>query len=180
MEPSSTEPDATIESCAVCGFVWDAVTAGDIGPRAVAAAAAAATALRQHAGVAAIRPAAEQWSMLEYGGHMRDVLLNLRDRIVLGLAEENPTPKPMYGDLRIDSGLYAADTPTVVADELQMAAALFARTFAALTAEQLHRPIFYGWPRAATRNLLWVAAQAVHEAEHHATDVEAVRRSTTS
>ena len=44
-------------------------------------------------------------------------------------------------------------------------------TVAALDAEQLARPIFYGWPRPATRSLLWVAAQALHEAEHHLDDV---------
>ena len=40
--------------------------------------------------------------------------------------------------------------------------------------EQLARPIFYPWPRPETRNLLWVAAQALHEAEHHLTDVQSL------
>ncbi len=35
----------------------------------------------------------------------------------------------------------------------------------------LERPTFYPWPRPATRTLRWVAAQALHEAEHHLGDV---------
>ena len=59
----------------------------------------------------------------------------------------------------------------MVADELVIAADLFTRTFVALSPTQLARPIFYGWPREATRTLLWVGAQCVHEAEHHLADV---------
>jgi hypothetical protein len=84
---------------------------------------------------------------------VRDVLLNLRDRIELGL--------------------YAADTPAIVAEELVMAGALFARTVEALPAGYDERPIFYGRPVATTRTLLWVAAQALHECEHHLADAEA-------
>ena len=113
------------------------------------------------------------WSVLEYGGHVRDVILNVRDRIILGAVEDEPVPKPMHGAARVDLGLYAADTPDVVADELAIATDLFTRTFAALDDDQLARRIHYGWPVPATRTLLWVAAQTVHEAEHHLADVEA-------
>ena len=117
------------------------------------------------------RPEPATWSALEYGCHVRDVLYNLRDRIVVGLAEDNPVPKAMFADLRIERGLYAADDPATLAAELDLAGGLFARTVAALDAEALARPIFYGWPTPATRTLLWVAAQALHETEHHLADV---------
>ncbi len=80
-------------------------------------------------------------------------------------------PKRMHGDARVDLGLYAADTSDVVADELVIAADLFTRTFVALSPAQLARTIVYGWPSEATRTLLWVGAQCVHEAEHHLADV---------
>ncbi|MET0323994.1 MAG: DinB family protein [Ilumatobacteraceae bacterium] len=169
-----------MEACAVCGFVWDDVPAEEVVPRSTAAALAIAAQLDAAGAVTTQRPAPDRWSMLEYGGHVRDVILNLRERIILGAVEDNPVPKPMYGTARVDLGLYAADAPDVVADELAIAADLFARTFAALTPEQLARPIFYGWPEAATRTLLWVAAQTVHEAEHHLGDVVDDRRLLTS
>ena len=40
---------------------------------------------------------------------------------------------------------------------------------------RIERPIFYGWPREATRTLRWVGAQALHEAEHHLDDVRRQR-----
>ena len=45
-------------------------------------------------------------------------------------------------------------------------------------AADAQRPIFYGWPRPATRTLLWVAAQALHEVEHHLDDIERTLTST--
>lgn len=163
-----------MESCAACGFVWDDVTADDVGPRLIAAAESIATCLRESPAAAEQRPEPAVWSMLEYAGHVRDVIINLRDRIVLGVVEDNPVPKAMFGDARIELGLYATDTPDVAAAELTFVAALFTRTVTALTPDQLARPIFYGWPVPATRTLLWVAAQTVHEAEHHLADVVAV------
>jgi S-DNA-T family DNA segregation ATPase FtsK/SpoIIIE len=169
-----------VEACAVCGFVWDDVPADEVVARLERAALAIAAQLDAAGDLARRRPEPARWSMLEYGGHVRDVVLNLRERIIVGAVEDNPVPKPMHGSARIDLGMYATDTPDVVADELAIAADLFARTFAALTPGQLGRPIFYGWPEPATRTLLWVAAQTVHEAEHHLGDVVEDRRLLTS
>jgi hypothetical protein len=117
-----------------------------------------------------VRPEPDTWSVIEYGCHVRDVLFNLRDRIVLGLAEDNPTPHAMHTDVRIANGLYVGDRPVTLIVEIAAGALMLARTVTALDDDQLARPIFYGWPRPATRNLLWVAAQALHEAEHHLDD----------
>jgi hypothetical protein len=164
-----------METCPECPFAWDAISSFEITPRITAAAERFAALLRENQDRAATRPATEVWSTLEYGGHVRDVFLNLRDRIVLGAAEDNPVPKGMHVNARVDLGLYAPDTPLVVADELAMAAALFTRTFDALPAGFDERPIFYAWPVEATRTLRWVAAQALHESEHHLADAEAQR-----
>ena len=98
------------------------------------------------------------------------MFFNLRDRIILGAAVDNPTPLGMHVDARVDLGLYRNDTAASLADELGVAGSLFTRTFDALPDGFDERPIFYGWPTAATRNLRWVAAQAVHECEHHLAD----------
>ena len=156
------------EACDVCGFEWDAITPGEVAPRLAAATAAFAAVLGADRGLVTVRPQAHRWSALEYGAHLRDVLLNVRDRIFVGLAEDDPVTKPMYRELRVP--FYASETPEGVAADLTSAAALFVRTFNGLTAEQLARTLVYAYPRVASRSLLWTAAQALHEAEHHLTD----------
>lgn len=163
-----------IERCDVCGFAWDAVSAAEIPARVVAAASAVAASIRPGGPTVVHRRDPATWSALEYGCHVPDVLYNLRDRIVVGLAEDNPVPKAMFADVRLRHGLYAADEPATLATELELAGGLFARTVGALDDDALARPIFYGWPTPGTRTLLWVAAQALHEVEHHAADVERI------
>ncbi|MCU1394062.1 MAG: hypothetical protein JWM34_2490 [Ilumatobacteraceae bacterium] len=169
--------ELSIEVCEVCGFEWDAVTAGEVPARLRATASGFGEALRSGDPTLAIRPEPAVWSAVEYGCHARDVMFNLRDRIINGIAEDNPVPKPQFTDVRIAVGLYANDQPEQLARDIDVAADLLARTIEAMTPELLARPIFYPWPRPATRNLLWVAAQALHEAEHHLDDV---RRSLTA
>ena len=163
-----------IERCEVCGFEWDAVGPEDVRTRVAAASGAIAALVRPGGPPVVERPEPATWSALEYGCHVRDVLYNLRDRIVVGLAEDNPVPKAMFADVRLRHGLYQADEPATLATELELAGGLFARTIGALDTDALARPIFYGWPTPATRTLLWVAAQALHEVEHHEADVRRV------
>ena len=80
-------------------------------------------------------------------------------------------PHRIYADDRVALGLYAHDAPETVTTELRFAAELAIRAIAALSAEQLARPIFYPYPRPETRTLLWVASQLLHEAEHHLDDI---------
>ena len=162
-----------METCPTCPFSWDAVTPPEVGPRILGVTHRFAQLLRDHTQTATARHSAATWSMLEYGCHVRDVLLNLRDRVILGVAEDNPTPKSLYPDVRVDHGFYASDLPSVLADEIEMAGALFARTFNALRPGDDLRTIFYPWPVATTRTLTWVGAQALHECEHHYDDARA-------
>ncbi|MFN8024185.1 MAG: DinB family protein [Acidimicrobiales bacterium] len=161
------------ETCDVCGFAWDTVAAADIPTRLRAALDGYLAVLASGDDSISVRPAPDVWSVMEYCGHVRDVMFNLRDRIVLGLAEDHPTPKPMYQDVRIENGLYADDTPTAMALELTAGIGLLAKAVAALDDARLARTLVYGWPREADRSLAWVAAQAMHEAEHHLADVQA-------
>ena len=163
-----------MEACEVCGYEWDAVTANEVCARMRAVAAGYREVLAGGGDRFSVRPGPETWSVVEYSAHVRDVFFNLRDRIVVGLAEDNPTPKPTFVDVRIASGLYAADTPERLIVEIDVATDLFARTVEALDDAQLARPIFYPYPRPETRTLLWVASQALHEAEHHLTDIQRI------
>lgn len=161
-----------MERCADCGFVWAAVPDTDLALRIAAGAAALAETLgaAPHPGR---RPRPDRWSALEYGAHVRDVVLNVRDRVVVALVEESPEFKPLYRDQRVDLGLYARDDAATVATELAVAAALFDRTWAALDATQLDRPCRYAFPTLSTRSVRWMGQQVVHEVEHHLGDVRA-------
>jgi hypothetical protein len=161
-----------MESCAVCAFEWDAIASPEITPRMVEASASLGRLVTEEPDRVAERPEPSRWSALEYSGHVRDVLFNVRDRIVLGAAEDNPVPNGMHGTARIELGLYRADTPGSLGNELDVATSLFTQTFDALPTGFDARPIFYGWPTPATRTLRWVAAQALHECEHHLADAE--------
>lgn len=154
-----------------CGFEWDAVDPDEIGRRITGRAAEISQLIVDNPSADA-RTTPEVWSPLEYAGHVRDVLLNLRDRLVVAINEDNPLCKGLYGTPRIELGLYQGDTPALVATELSTAAALFARTWDRIPSNLRIRTMVYGYPRVADRSLIWVAAQALHEVEHHLTDVK--------
>jgi hypothetical protein len=162
-----------MEHCEVCGFAWDATDPAEVADGVRTATSATADLLVDHGARALERYAPERWSPVGYGCHVRDVLYNLRDRIVLALVEDNPTPHPLFGTPRVDLGLYGRDTPAVTARDLVSAGDLFARTLECLPDGAGGRTMFYGWPRAAIRTVDWVAAQALHECRHHLDDVRA-------
>ena len=160
-----------MERCEQCGYVWEAVARDEIGPRTRRAAAAIADRVRAEHGLARRRPAPATWSALEYAAHVRDVLLIMRDRLVVGLVEDDPTFTPLYRDERLALGLYDAEDPDGTAVELEAASAMFTRVFDAIGGDQLGRPVQFGYP-PSTRSLLWLGQQVVHEIEHHLGDVE--------
>lgn len=156
----------------MCGFVWDDVADAEVASRIRAGAGMLARLLRNAPDVANTRPTQGRWSMLEYGAHVRDVMLVLRDRFVVGVVTDNPGFTPMYRDERVDLGLYTREDPIALAAELEAAAALLVRMLEALSPEHFDRTCQYGYPGPSTRTLRWMAAQAVHEVEHHLGDVE--------
>ncbi len=160
-----------MEACEDCGFAWVQVRRGEIAPRSIAAARQIANVIGANADRARIRPRPERWSALEYAAHVRDVFLTIRDRLVIGLVEDEPGFKPLYRDERVDLGLYKADTATDVAAEVVAAANMLSRLFDAIDTEQLDRIVQYGFPDPTPRTLLWMGQQAVHESEHHLADI---------
>ena len=158
------------EACDVCGFEWDAIAAAEVAPRLAVATDGFAAVLAVDEELLTARPSPERWSALEYGAHVRDVLLNVRDRIFVGLAEDDPVTKPMYRDLRIP--FYVDEMPDGVAQGLGVASSLLARTMSGLSPQQLERTLVYAYPTTASRSLRWVGAQALHEAEHHLADAQ--------
>jgi hypothetical protein len=153
-----------------CEFAWSSIAASDVSERIIKSSTEMADLLLAGANSAA-RKSSEVWSPLEYASHVRDVLFNLRDRLVVALNEENPLCKGLFGTPRIELGLYAGDSIDVVCQELKMAASLFTRTWDRIPEGLRGRTMVYGYPRLADRSLRWVAAQALHEVEHHLADV---------
>jgi hypothetical protein len=159
------------EICEVCGFEWDAIAPDEIAPRIIDAMCQSSELIARNQKRSRDNFNQNQWSALEYGCHMRDVLYNIRDKIILITVEENPASLPLYGIPRVELGLYKHDKPEVLALEMRLAGELFARTFLAIPEASYERVFLYRYPRETMRNLKWVAAQALHECEHHAEDI---------
>ena len=155
----------------MCGFAWEAVGRDEIAPRVDAGTAEIAALIVADPARSVVRPSEQRWSATQYAAHVRDVLNTLRDRLVIGLVEDDPSFNPMYRDERVDLGLYDTDPVEAVAGELRAATAMFIRLFEAVDPEHLSRPVQYGFPSPARRSLLWMGQQAVHEVEHHGADI---------
>ena len=160
-----------MERCEDCGFAWETVSRDAIAGRIESGAAAISQLLAGNPDGVGVRPSQERWSATEYAAHVRDVLLTLRDRLVLGIVEDVPTFNPMYRDERVSLGLYRSDTAGAVVAELGAAAAMFIRLFEEIDPALLTREVMYGTPTAVRRSLLWMGQQVVHEVEHHGGDI---------
>lgn len=168
------------EVCRSCGFAYD---------DSVAAAGAVAAAVRAGAGeiadvvseagrvgVAARRPEPATWSAVEYGCHVRDVLLVQRERVLWARREDEPSPPAMGRDERVEHDGYAEQEPAAVARQLVDAAALFAGVLDRLDPDAWERTLVYRYPTTERRTLRWVAVHTLHEVRHHLGDA---RRSAT-
>lgn len=162
---------ASQDSCPVCGFRWNVVTASEIAPRIREATGQFVEILSNNEAIAVVRPSAERWSILEYGSHLRDVLLAIRDRIILASIVDEPTGTPIYRDDRVSIGFYRLDEPSVIANELAVVSELFVRTLQSLPPGYEQRPLIYSVITKEKVTNLWAGAQAVHESEHHLSDV---------
>jgi len=69
-------------------------------------------------------------------------------------------------------GLYANDRPADVAIELDTLSNLLVKTLGALPPDAFERTLVYSAITPNTVTVRWAAAQAVHEAEHHLTDIQ--------
>ena len=159
------------DHCAECAFTYDVTAAPAAGPAIIAAGVEAATLLVRHAATASTRPAPDTWSVLEYGCHLRDVLLVQRERVLLALRVDEPAPEPMGREERAVHDGYAEQLPTDVARQLTDAATLFTHVLDRLDADQWDRTLVYNYPEPAPRSLRWVAVHTEHEARHHLADI---------
>lgn len=160
----------SVDACPTCGFEWSRVPDEALASRICSGAERLGEVVATGSSAVTSRPLPEVWSPLEYGAHTRDVLLLMRDRIVVALNSENPSFTMMHPDQRVDAGLYRNDTPSLVASDLTTAADLLVRFAGALSDSDLSRPCQYVWPEPETRSIRWMLQQVVHELEHHTAD----------
>jgi hypothetical protein len=116
------------------------------------------------------RPNLTRWSVLEYGGHLRDVLLSIRERVVLASILDVPVGTPIFRDERVDIGFYAQDAASDVAVELQVATYLFLKTVATLPAHFENRRLVYSDRTPLEITISGAMLNALHECEHHLGD----------
>jgi hypothetical protein len=161
---------ASNEYCESCDFRWSETSTQEI-PRRIADATAIFVRIINKAGpLATSRPASERWSILEYGSHLRDVLISIRDRIIAASVQEEAIGAPIYRDERVILGFYRLDTPDDVMNELIAASNLFNRTFEALPPAYESRTFLYSPVTPLKVTILWAGAQALHECLHHLGD----------
>ncbi len=146
-------------------------TAEHAGVAIVAGVADVASALLAPGADPSRRRRADTWSPLEYGCHLRDVLLVQRERVLEARRVVTPGFSPMGRDERVEHDGYADQDPGDVVRQLGDAAALFANVLARLGPGDWDRTVLYNYPQPAERPLRWVAVHTVHEVVHHTLDI---------
>jgi hypothetical protein len=111
------------------------------------------------------------WSPLEYGCHLRDMLLVQRERVLAARRTDTPDCSPSGRDERAVHDGYADQEPGDVARQLADAAQMFCNVLARLTADDWERTVIYHYPDTCERSLRWVAMHTMHEAQHHLLDI---------
>lgn len=115
------------------------------------------------------RPAADTWSPLEYGCHVRDVLRLYDERLVLMLTQDGPRYPNWDQDVTAVADRYGEQDPAEVAEDLASAAARLATRFSTVTGSQ--------WERTGKRSdgafftVDSFARYFVHDPVHHLHDV---------
>jgi hypothetical protein len=160
-----------LERCAECGFAYDLSHAEAVGDGVRDRIAEVAAILREPAADVGLRSRPEVWSPLEYGCHLRDMLLVQRERVLAARRTGRPQCAPMGREERVAHDGYAEQEPGDVARQLTDAAALFGNVLARLGADDWDRTLIYNYPEPRERSLRWLALHTAHEAQHHLLDI---------
>ena len=164
-----------MDRCSECDFVYD-LDQYEAAVKGISEGAGVVAGLvggpdRPADDVVRTRPAPDVWSALEYGCHLRDVLIVQRERVLLARRVDCPTLPAMGRDERVEHDGYGEQSPVDVARQLTDAAALLGNVFDRLDPDDWDRTVIYGAPDPSERSLRWVALHTEHEAQHHLLDV---------
>jgi DinB family protein len=159
------------DHCVECGFTYDlrdAATAGRVIRERVAE---IVVILRDNMIDVRARPRPDVWSPLEYGCHLRDVLLVQRERVLAARRVNGADCGSMGREERVEHDGYIEQDRADVARQLADAATLFGNVLARLSAGDWDRTVTYHYPQTNERSLRWVAVHTAHEAQHHLQDI---------
>ena len=159
------------DQCAGCGFVYDLGQAEQVGHGIRERVAEAVAILRAHDPGVRARRQPDVWSPLEYGCHLRDVLLAQRERVLAARRTTLPDCPPLGREERVEHDGYAEQEPEDVARQLADAAMLFSNVLSRLGHDDWNRTVIYNYPETSERSLRWVALHTMHEVEHHFLDI---------
>lgn len=159
-----------MERCDHCGFTYDESQAWSAGTGIISEAGQIAAMLQAGHHAVAMRPDADTWSPLEYGCHVRDVLLVQRERVLEARRVDRPQPAAMGRDERAVHDAYAEQDPVIVARQLADATLMFVHVLDRL-GDDWDRTLVYNYPEPAERSLRWVAVHTLHEVTHHDQDI---------
>jgi len=171
MGQDSRAVPATGGQCDGCGFDYDTVEPRAVATALVQGAIAVADLLRAGSSQLAVRAQPSVWSPLEYGCHLRDVLLVQRERLLLARRVEQPEMVSMGRDERVEHERYGQQDPQDVARQLVDAAGLFANALEGLSDDAWQRTVVYNYPQRSVRSLSWMAQHTLHEVRHHHLDI---------
>jgi hypothetical protein len=119
-----------------------------------------------------VRPTTQQWSVLEYACHVRDVYRIFRERIVMMQTLDNPVFANCDQDETAVAEQYELRDPNVVGPELTQAAEALAKCLESVDDDQ--------WSRRGTRSngslftIETLSLYLLHDSLHHLWDVTAV------
>jgi hypothetical protein len=159
-----------VQTCAQCGFTWSTLARAEFAARMSSSVESFVDVIKKAGPSVRKRPSEERWSILEYGGHLRDVILSIRERIVLASILDVPVGTPIFRDERVDLGFYAQDAASDVLVELQVATYLFLKTVATLPEKFEERKLIYSNRTPLEITISGAMSNALHECEHHLGD----------
>ena len=155
--------------CPDCGFDASQVSGRDVPAIVRDVAGRFQTALIRDD--AAQRPRPDVWSVLEYGGHIRDVCRVFGDRVQMMLAEDDPQFDNWDQDAAAVTERYWAQDPRLMSAQLAEGAERAAEEFELVRADQWSRPGTRANGSRFTVDSL--ARYFAHDLVHHAWDVGA-------
>jgi hypothetical protein len=160
-----------VDRCEECGFEYDLNAAAEAGSSIAEGVPQLNALLRADTADLGRRRERDTWSPLEYGCHVRDVLLVQRERVLAARRMDTPSFDPMGRDERVEHDAYATQDPSDVARQVTDAASMFANVLSLVGPEEWDRTVIYNYPKVAERSLRWVAVHTVHEVRHHLLDI---------
>ncbi|MGZ4713493.1 MAG: DinB family protein [Acidimicrobiia bacterium] len=173
IEPDAKDWTWVVERpCPECGFDAAAHDPRATSTRIREVAASFRAALEAPDAVQRFRP--DRWSLLEYGCHVRDVLVIYRGRLGRMLTEDDPMYENWDQDATAREADYSAQDPATVATELENAAGALAADFDGVGAGAWSRPGRRS--DGATFTVATFSQYLVHDLVHHVWDVAAAPR----